>query len=189
MALTCFEHVSEEIHAAAQDLVNNLRIKPAADRKTVEISVKSSGGSLRDLSGCLRREASYESSDYSDILVNLCEVQDLKLWQPNGPQGSFEGSVVSPNAAVDAGRLWWEVTVSSVEVETRLKANDHRELGSGADWEPANILAGDSMSHLCHTTRELVTRMDSVGCYNKGSQGGSGTRTSDRDKKPEEKFW
>ena len=190
MVVNCFEHVSNEIQEAAQDLVDNLRIIPAADRKTFEFSVKSSAGSLQILSGFLRREASHRSSDYPDILVHLCEVQDLGLWQPNGPKGPYEGALLSPQSvAINAGKLWWEVTVSCVEVETRLQANDHLEVGSSGNWHPADILAADSVSHLCTVTRDIVTRIDSVGCYNKGPKGGSGTKTSDRDKKAEVVYW
>lgn len=190
MVINSFEHVSDEIQEAAQDLVDNLRIIPAADQKTFELSVKSSAGSLRILSGFLRREASHRSSEYPDILVNLSEVQDLHLWQPNGPKGPYEGSLLSPQSeAINAGKLWWEVTVSCVEVEKHFQANNHLEVGSGAKWKPADILATDSVSHLCNVTRDLVIRIDSVGCYNKGPKGGSGTKTSDRDKKAEVVYW
>lgn len=190
MVVNCFEHVSNEIQEAAQDLVNNLRIIPAADQKTFEFSVKSSAGSLRPESGFLRREASHRSSDYPDILVNLCEVQDLNLWQPDGPKGPYEGSLMSPQStAINAGKLWWEVTVSCVEVETRLQANDHLEVGSSAKWHPADILSAESVSHLCSMARDIVIRIDSVGCYNKGAKSGSGTKTSDRDKKAEVVYW
>ena len=186
MAVSCFEHVSNEVQEAAQDLVNNLRVIPAADRTTVQISVRSSGGSLRILSGCLRREASHQSSEYSDVLVNLCEVQDLNLWQPHGPASPYEGSLSSPQGA---GKLWWEIAVSSGKVDGQFEENGHLKVGSSAKWKPADILAADTVSHLCNITRDLVVRMDSVGYYNKGSKGGSGTKTSDRDKKAETKFW
>jgi hypothetical protein len=190
MVVNCFEHVSKEIQEAAQDLVDNLRIIPAADRKTFDFSVKSSGGSLRVLSCLLRREASHRSSEYSDILVNLCEVQDLSVWQPNGPKGPYEGSLLHPqSAAINAGKLWWEVSVSCDGMDKFLQANDHLEVGSTAKWTPADILAADSVSHLCNVTRDLVIRIDSVGCYNKGPKGGSGTKTSDRDKKTEVVYW
>ena len=186
MVISCFDHVSNDIQDLAKDLVDNLRVMPAADRKAFELSVRSNAGKLQILSGFLRREASYQSSEHPDISVNLCEIQDLNLWQPHGPKGPYEGSLISPQSeAINAGKLWWEVTVSSVETERYFQMNHHLEVGSSAQWKPAEILATDSVSHLCNVTRDLVVRIDSVGCYNKGPKGGSGTKTSDRDKKAE----
>lgn len=190
MVISCSDHVGNEILEAAKDLVENLRVVPAADRKAFELSVKSSSGKLQVLSGFLRREALHQSSEHPEILVNLCEVQDLNLWQPHGLKGPYEGSLISsPSNAINAGKLWWEVTVSSVEVERHFHANEHLKVGSSATWKPADILATDLVSHLCNVTRDLVIRIDSVGCLNKGSKGGSGTKTSDRDKKAEEVYW
>lgn len=190
MVISCFDHVSDEIRELAKDLVDNLRIMPAADRKAFELSVKSSSGKLQILSGFLRRQASHQSSEHPDICVNLCEVQDLNLWQPHGPKGSYEGFLISPqNEAIHAGKLWWEVTVSSTEADQHFLANEHLEIGCNAKWMPTDILATDSVSHLCNVTRDLVVRIDSVGSHNKGSKGGSGTKTSDRDKKAEVVYW
>lgn len=190
MVISCFDHVSNEIQEVAQDLVDNLRIMPAADQKAFELSVKSSAGKLQILSGFLRREASHQSSEHPNIFVNLCEVQDLNLWQPHGPKGPYEGSSISAQSeASNTGKLWWEVTVSSAEAERHFQTNDHLEVGSRAKWKPADILATDLVSHLCNVTRDLVVRIDSVGCSNKGPKGGSGTKTSDRDKKAEVVYW
>ena len=190
MVISCFDHVNDEIQESAQDLVDNLRIMPAADRKAFELSIKSNAGKLQILSGFLRREASHQSSEHPDIFVNICEVQDLNLWQPHGPKGPFEGSLISlQSEAITAGKLWWEVTVSSVEAERFFQANEHLELGSSAKWKPTDILATDLVSHLCNVTQDLVVRIDSVGCWNKGPKGGSGTKTSDRDKKTEVVYW
>lgn len=190
LVVNCFEHVSDEIQEAAQDLVNNLRVIPAEDRKAFEFSVKSSTGGLQVLTGFLRREASHQSSEYPNIMVNLCEVQDLNVWQPHGPKGPYEGSLMFPqSAAINSGKLWWEVTVSCVGVDTILQANEYLEVGSGAKWKPSDILASDAVSQLCNVTRDLVVRIDSVGCHNKGPKGGPGTKTSERDKKTEVVYW
>ena len=190
MVIRCFDHVSNEIQEAAKDVVDNLRIVPAADRKAFELSVKSGSGKLQILSGFLRREASHQSFEHPEIFVNLCEVQDLNLWQPHGPKGPYEGSLISSQSdAINAGKLWWEMTVSSAEVERHFQANEHLEVGSSATWKPSDILATDLVSHMCNVTRDLVIQIDSVGCWNKGSKGGSGTKTSDRDKKAEVVYW
>lgn len=190
MVISCFDHVSHEIQEAAKDLVGNLRIIPAADRKTIELSIKSSSGKLEILSGFLRREASHQSCEHPEIFVNLCEVQDLNLWQPHGPKGPYEGSLISSQSeAVNAGKLWWEMTVASVEAERHFRVNEHLEVGSNANWKPTDILATYLVSHLCNVTRDLVVRIDSVGCWNKGSKGGSGTKTSDQDKKAKVVYW
>lgn len=188
--MTSFELVSDGIYEAAQEIVNNLRVCPSQDGKSFDLGTKIDGGHLQIQSVFLCRRTAHRSVRYPGVLLHLSEMQDLGVWQPTGPKGPYEASLQpSKNIISNGGKSWWEACLSSVAATETLKVNEEMELGNLPDWTPEDILKKNIAKELFDVTQDVVTNIDSVGYYNRGPKGNSGTKASEKDKKNEKEFW
>lgn len=189
MVVKASEYVSDGIREAAQRLSDDLRVYPAPDQKSFHLTSKSQYGELRVQSVFLRRETTHCCTDYPDILLHISEVQDLNIWLSKAPEGPREGSLTSQQLTVGyGGKVWWEVSLSSVVVNEVFQTNDTLVLGNSAEWAPDSIIETDTMKRLFNMTQDLVTRIDSVGYYNRARKGVTVTKASERERKSEV-FW
>ena len=191
MAVNSSERVNNDIRTAARELVGNLRIRPSADRKTFGISTSIEQGDLRIQSMSLRRETSHQVPEYRDIIFHLSEVHLLRLFSRSDSKPKYEAAYPSLNGTVGSSwcKNWWEVSLSSKSATESLKESDEFELGKEPAWTAEDILSKDAVKDLSYVTRDLVQRIDFVGFSNKGPRGGSGTKSSDKDKPPDGSFW
>ena len=118
-------------------------------------------------------------------------MQDLGVWQPAGPKGSYEAVLQPPkNVISNGGESWWEASLSSIAVTKAFKENEELDLGSLAAWD-VEVVAKDFAKELFDVTKDVVTGIDFVGYFNRGPKGNSGTKASEKDKKNgnEAAFW
>lgn len=185
-----YEPVSREIQNAAQEIVKNLRIHLAPDRKTFDLGTKIEDGHLQIQSIFLYRETFHRSAKFPSIHLHLSEIQDLNGWQPTGPKGPYEASLQLPkNIISNGGKLWWEVSLSSATATKTFQENGELELGTLAGWTPEDILGKDVVKEFYDVTQDLVTNIDSVGYYNRGPKANSATKATEKDRKNEREFW
>lgn len=180
------EQVSSDIRSSVKEMVDNLCIRPSPDQKSFNLSTKVETGDLRIQSISLHRETRHPASEYEDILLHLLEVQELNLWHQ---EAEYQASLPPvPNTTSPGCKTWWEVSLSSVLATDTFKQNEILELGDMASWTPEKVIGKTSVQDLCYVARDLVERIDAVGSSNKGPKGGSGTRTSDKEK-PADQYW
>ena len=173
---------------SVKEMVNNLCIRPSPDRKTFDLSTKIELGDLRINSVTLHRETRHPVSEYDDILLHLLEVQELSLWSQKNEVDYQASLPPMPNTSSPGCKIWWEVSLSSVLATETLKQNEVLELGDSASWTPNKVVGKNSLKDLGYVARDLLERIDAVGSSNKGPIEGSGTKSSDKGKPPEE-YW
>lgn len=181
------EQVSSDIRNLVKEMVDNLCIHPSLDQKTFDLSTKIESGDLRIRSITLHRETRHSVADYKDILLHLLEVHELNLSQPE-TKVDYQASLPPvPNTTSPGCKIWWEVSLSSMLAADTFKQNEELELGDLASWTPEKF-GKNSVKDLSYVTRDLVQQIDAVGSLNKGPRGGSGTKTSDKEK-PQDMYW
>lgn len=180
LSVTSYGRLGGKYHDEAKGIVDNLQISPSSDGTTLGLFTKTINTELRVRSIMLCREISHYSTMYPDVLLHTKEVQDLGVWQMAGKRQEYHASARSqPQMALD-GKLWWEVSLSSPTTTETLKENEKLEIGELTNWEAKNIVDKGVVKNLSSLAKDVVTRIDTVGFYNKGPKAGSGTRTSDR---------
>lgn len=187
------EQVSRDIRNSVKEMVDNLCIRPSLDQKPFELSTKIEAGDLHIQSITLHRESRHRVSEYNDILLHLLEVQELDIVLPQDSKGDCQAHLPPAQNTPSLGcRNWWEVSLSSVMATDTFKQNEVVELGGSASWTPEEVVSKNSVKDLSYVARDIVERIDPVGSLNKGPKGGSGTKTSDKEKEreqPPDVFW
>ena len=157
----------------------SLQIVPSADGKTFGLFTKTVTTELRIRSIMLYRESSHRSSEmYPDNVLHVREVQDLGVWQLAGKPLEYHASARSQPEMVKDRKLWWEVSVSSITANAILQENEKMEIGDLTKWKPIDIVSKGVVKDLSSVAKDLVTRIDTVGYFNKGPKAGTGTRPS-----------
>ncbi len=180
LSVTSYEQLDEKYHDEAKGIAANLQISPSSDGTVFGLFTKTTSTELRIRSIMLCRETSHRSTLYPDIRLHLKEVQDLGVWQMTGKRQEYHASAKPQLDMAIQGKLFWEVSISSIAADAILKENEKLEIGDLTKWEPKDIVSTGVVKALSSVTKELVTRIDAVGYHNKGPKAGSGTRTSDR---------
>ena len=156
---------SIDYHKQVESIVRNLKIYTWPGRTTLNLSTQTIDEELMIQSIVVRRETFHPSKAYPDLLLRLCEVQDLQACK----QGlRYDGGVQDRESMIDAGRYWWEASITSVNATSILEENDKLEIGETATWDAETIIEKGILRDLYSLANDLVTRIDSVGCHNKG---------------------
>lgn len=177
------------MHKAAQEMVDNLCIRPSPNQKTFQLFTKVEKGDLRIQSVVLRRETCHQASEYPNTVLHLCEVQELSLLTVPDTKIHYQASLDSKRSTSSLGnRIWWEVSLSSKVANETFKENEVLEVGDVAGWTAQELVGREVVKDLSYVARDLVERIDAVGSSNKGPKGGSATKASERPK-PVEMYW
>lgn len=191
LVVNSFEPLSSDIRSAAQELVNNLQVQPCLDQKSININTKIENGDLVIKSILLCRETRHNVPEYRDITFHLSEMQELSLSPQSESKPVYEASLPpsQPSNRSQWCKTWWEVAFSSKSASETFKKNDGLELGEESTWTAQDVIGKEVVKDLSYVTRDLVERIDFVGLSNKGPKGGSGAKTSDREKPSTEAYW
>lgn len=73
---------------------------------------------------------------------------------------------------VHDNRLWYEVSLSSSVAEEKFKENVDLKLGDITTWTPQEMVEAGVFENLSLVARDVVSRIDNVGHWNKGPRGG-----------------
>lgn len=156
---------SIDYHKQVESIVRNLKIYTWPGRTTLNLSTQTTDEELVIQSIVVRRETFHPSKVYPDLLLRLCEVQDLQVCK----QGlCYEGGVQGQQSMIDAGRYWWEASITSLDATSILEENDKLEIGETATWNAETMIEKGIVRDLYSLANDLVTRIDSVGFHNKG---------------------
>ena len=159
---------SIDCHKQVESIVRNLKIFTWPDQTTLALSTQTIDDELMIQSIVVRRETLHPSKVYADLLLRLSEVQDLQACK----QGHrYDGGVQDRESMINAGRYWWEASITSFDATSILEENDKLEIGEVATWNAATIIEKGIVRDLYSISNDLVTRIDSVGLHNKGLQG------------------
>lgn len=154
-------------------IIKNLKIFVSKDGTALDLSTQTSDQELVIKSITLRRQITYSSKVYADLLLQLCEVQDLNISQN---ENRYQGSIKEPKEMIDASRIWWEASIASVSAVEILADNDILGLGEVAKWSPNTIIDKGVVPGMYSLAHEIVTNIDNVGFLNKGVRVSSGSR-------------
>lgn len=156
---------SIDYHKQVESIVRNLKISTWPDRTTLNLFTQTIDEELVIQSIVVRRETFHPSKMYPDLLLRLCEVQDLQACK-RGLR--YDGGVQDRQSMIDAGRYWWEASITSVNATSILQENDILEIGEIATWNAETIIEEGIVRDLYSLANDLVTRIDSIGFHNKG---------------------
>ncbi len=174
---------SVDYHKQVESIVRNLKVYTWPDRTTLKLSTQTIDEELVIQSIVIRRETLHPSKVYADLLIRLCEVQDLQACK----QGHrYDGGVQDRESMIDAGRYWWEASITSLNATSILEENDKLEVGEIATWDAETIIEKGIVRDLYSLSNDLVTRIDSVGFYNKGLKSNLSSRANTMSMKPSE---
>lgn len=174
LTINASEQLPNDVRRAVEEMVDNLFIRPSADRTNVALSTRVESPDLKILSISLHRETSHRSSEYHDIHLHLLEVQELILTQNTPSSGAYQAILRNhfPNSNTGC-KFWWEVSLSSKPVDRILEMNSPRELGDEASWTAHEIMETNAVKDLTYVTRDVVEMIDIVGLLNKVPKSGT----------------
>ena len=180
IAVTLNESISDDHNVAIRTTIDNLCVVPADDQSSIYVDTVIDDKVLTLRSIELHRETCHRSTNYPDLLMRLSEVQDLhlELTKLDGPQ-KCHAFTKAKKEMVEDMRLWWEVSVASVTATKMLEENQTLEIGNTSSWKPSDIVDAFIVRNMSHLARDIVTRIDSVGFYNKGPKTSTSTEASE----------
>lgn len=179
LTVNASDQLPDGMRRAVKKMVDNLVIRPSADRKNVALSTRVEGADLKIQSISLHRETSHCSSEYRDIHLHLVEVQELIVTHNTLQSGTYQAILPNPHSIGNTGcKIWWEVSLSSNSVDQILAVDSPRELGDEASWTTHEIMETNAVKDLTYVTRDMVELIDIVGALNKGLRG-TGIRASE----------
>ena len=183
LQLTTKVHQFSDYSKQAKGIVDHMKIQIPTDGKTIHFSTTTIDQELMIQSVLLRRETAHASTAYPDLLLHLTEVQDMDVKQlPGiGVGYHYHGIILVPAKMISAAKTWWEASITSVTATEVLKANDNLEFGERAEWSPESIIGAGVIRDLYSLADEIVTNIDHVGYYNKGSHSHSNPRSGTRE--------
>ena len=167
----------------AESIANNLTTQISLDGTFLSLVTQIDDEELIIQTIVVRRETYHPSKVYADILLRLCEVQDFQACREGH---RYEGTIINRESMIEAGRYWWEASLTSTDARTILRVNDELEIGDVAAWDPETIIEKGIVDDLFCLSNDLVTRIDSVGLHNKALKGNSSSRTNKTSVKPSE---
>lgn len=180
IAVTFNETSIEDHHEAIHTTTDKLCVVPAADQSYIELSTEVDDKVLTLRSIELHRETCHRSNNYPDLIMRLSEIQDLNLELTKaGPIQKCHAWTKAKKDMISDGRLWWEVSISSSAASRMLQENQILELGNTSNWKPSDIVDAAIVRNMNHLARDIVTRIDSVGYYNKGPKTSTSTEASE----------
>jgi hypothetical protein len=137
----------------------------------------------------------YKSKDAKSIL-KISALHSLDIHMMSVPEGIY--FKVSPGPAdrkpcEKPGLVeWFEVSISSAQLDDLLEQNEKLELGEEARWTPEEVLDLGIAKSIYLPALEMLKQMDGIGQYNHNGmdvRSGTSTTTSQTTPKPKEDFW
>lgn len=162
-----------------EGIADDLKIGMSEDGQLLELWTKTIDENFHIESVILRRETLHRVTIYPDLILHLTECQDLQVRQTSDSLRVYSGSIQCPTIMMKANRLWWEAKISSTDADTILKENLTLELGETATWTPSSIINKGVVRDLFAATKEVVTRIDHVGFFNRG-KANSGSKATEK---------
>ena len=138
----------------------------------LDLVTQTTGTDLRIEAVTLRRQNRYRSIARLSISLCITEVQDLYIQRAADSTDLIRARAKPPAEMVHDNRLWYEVSLSSSVAEEKFKENVDLELGDVASWTPREMVEAAVFEDLSLVARDVVTRIDNVGYWNKGPRGG-----------------
>jgi hypothetical protein len=140
------------------------------------------------------RICQYKSKDVKSIL----KISELNLLDivPSNPEKSLTYFKLLPGPAGRKActRLgqWFEVSISSVQLDSLLEQNKNLEFGEEAAWTPEEVSDLEIAKSIYLPACEMLKKMDGIGQHNDNGidvRSGMSTATSQATPKPKEEFW
>lgn len=174
------EPLHHDYRKEARCIIDNLKICPSSAFEGLSLSTQTTDQDFRILSVILKRTTTHTSPMYPDLLLHLCENQDLGVNQVHvHSQTDYRGSIGPHEHMVATNRLWWESWLSSISAAAALRDNATLECGKQATCEPRNFTHGGTISDMISLATDIVTRIDNVGMHKEGLSGAiSGSKTA-----------
>ena len=138
----------------------------------LDLVTKTSGKDLCIHAVTLRRQNRYGSVARPSISLCITEVQDLYIHRAADSTELIRARAKPPGEMIHDNRLWYEVSLSSSVAEEKLQQNVDLELGDVASWTPREMVEAGVFEDLSLVARDVVTRIDNVGYWNKGPRSG-----------------
>ena len=170
LRLTSEKSLATDYQKHVKGMIDNLMIDVSEDGQLLELRIKTIDENLSIESITLRRETLHPVTIYPDLILHLTECQDLQARQSSYSKSIYSGSIQTSNTMIKANRMWWEAKTSSINATNTLKENITLELGGTAVWTPSSIINKGVVHDLFAATKEIVTRIDHVGFFNRGKR-------------------
>jgi hypothetical protein len=141
----------------------------------------------------VRRICRYKSMDAKSIL-KISELYSLDIDKTPLPKESsayFKLSPAPPERKpwVKGVGHWFEVSISSAQLDNLLEQNENLELGEEAMWNPEGLSKLDLAKSIYLPACEMLKKMDGIGQYNNNGVDVSSPTTNQITAKPKEEFW
>lgn len=179
LRLTSEDLLTTGYQKQVKGIVENIKIEVSGDGKSLQLWTRTVDDLLSIESITLHRETLHPLTLYPDLLLHLTEYQDLSVRQPFDSKNIYSGSIQASNVMAKANKLWWGAKISSVNATAILGENITLELGETAKWTPSSIIQKGVVGDLFAAAKEIVTRIDHVGYFNRG-EGSSNVRTNEK---------
>ena len=188
MELVAATRLSAVQEALVRDFVDKISILPSFNNETVKVVVTDPKLSITNV--YLRRETQHVSETYHTIMLHLTNIEQLELDVADNAN-SYVAYSQAPRYAVQQGKLWWEASLRSTQLSELLSENEGLELGEMTKWKEPGIFEADALRHLEYCSRDVVTRIDTIGYYNQGPKTSSRTEASSdqRGIDQQQKYW
>lgn len=157
-AVTASYEPEEDIKMAMNSMADSVSVSGGTNPV---IEIKSSDSHMLVSNIAIRRETTHLNHGSADLALHITEVQDLSVEEI--PNHIYRAFASSDESAIMNGRLWWEASVSSTEVDQMLKENESLEIGEVALWSVEDLAKSNVIANLLDLTQQMVTRMDSIG--------------------------
>ena len=166
-------------------LVDKISLVPSSDCRAVKVAVKDPQLSITGID--LLRRTTHLSETYPGLALRLTNVEEFDVLVSDN--GSYTAQPFSVPYAVRQGKSWWEASIYSTSLTNLLKENESLELGEMTRWTADCILNSDALRHLEYLSRDIVTKIDTVGFYNLGPKTSSGTEKSSDPRLETRQYW
>ena len=177
LQLVVREHQFNNYQQQAQVIVDNMGTRNSVDMKTIEFFTTAIDQELKVQSVQLRRETAHSVTAYPDLLLHLKEIQEISIQRKPGPKDYYFGTIDIPAKMISAGKLWWEVTITSITATQIFRGNDVLEFGEVAKWSPKTLVSAGVIRDMHCLATEIVTRIDHIGFHNRGPKSNSDPKT------------
>jgi len=138
----------------------------------LDLVTKTIAKDLRIQAVTLRRQNCYGSVAHPSVYLYITEIQDLYIHRAADSTDLIRARAKPPGQMVHDNRLWYEVSLTSSIAEEKFKENVDLGLGDVTSWTPREMVEAGVFEDLSLVARDVVTRIDNVGHWNKGPRGG-----------------
>ena len=186
LALQVAEGVDDRLGDMVDEIVRNLKISTGEKDRALVLSTLTADPNTPAITSVqVCRETCHRTTMNPDCQLQLRELNDLAITSCLEAEGVMYRGEVS-NAAADIindARSWWEASISSSYMQSKLKENETLEIGGRSLWTPKEVIDAGIVRNLKNLAEDVVPRIDIVGQHNRGprmAQRGSAPSISSR---------